>query len=99
MNLVWTHEARLKLAEIEHYIGHDSPERAAMFIDQLVDHVEGLLPGNPRAGRIVPETVNPDIREVLFKKYRIVYRIAGKNIEILTVFEGHRLLRIDEIGL
>jgi plasmid stabilization system protein ParE len=50
-------------------------------------------------GRVVPEIANPDIRELIFKKYRIVYRLNENCIEILTVFEGHRLFRIDEIDL
>ena len=50
-------------------------------------------------GRVVPEIGNPDIRELIFKKYRIVYRLNANCIEILTVFEGHRLLRIDEVDL
>jgi plasmid stabilization system protein ParE len=45
----------------------------------------------------VPE-INPEIRELLFRKYRIVYRVKKNTVEILTVFEGHRLLRVDEIG-
>jgi len=57
------------------------------------------LPGEPRIGRTVPEIANPDIRELLFKKYRIVYRVSKNTVEILTVFEGHRLLRVDEIGV
>jgi hypothetical protein len=39
------------------------------------------------------------VRELLFKKYRIVSRVKKNTVEILTVFEGHRLLHIDEIGL
>jgi len=46
---------------------------------------------------MVPEISNPDIRERLFKRYRIVYRVMKKAVEGLTVFEGHRLLRIDEL--
>jgi hypothetical protein len=33
----------------------------------------------------------------VYKKYRIVYRLNRSRIEILTVFEGHRLLRVGEI--
>jgi toxin ParE1/3/4 len=50
-------------------------------------------------GRVVPEIVNPDIRVLIFKKYRIVYRLTEQRIEILTLFEGHRLLRLDEIDV
>ena len=45
------------------------------------------------AGRIVPEFERRDIREVLFRNYRIVYRVKEDQILILTVFEGHRLLK------
>jgi len=48
---------------------------------------------NPLAGRIVPELGQADIREVLLKNYRIVYRVKSDTLVVLTVFEGHRLLR------
>jgi addiction module RelE/StbE family toxin len=95
MKIIWTKEALEKLTEIEDYISKDSPVRAARFVDQLVEHPE-LLSNNPRLGRMVPEIANPVIRELIFKKYRIVYRLNEESVEILTVFEGHMLLRIDE---
>jgi addiction module RelE/StbE family toxin len=98
MKILWTREALRQLTEIEDFIAKDSAERAAQFVDEIAAHAESLLSGNPRIGRTVPEVSNPDIREVLFKKYRIVYRVNKNNVEILTVFEGHRLLRVDEIG-
>jgi toxin ParE1/3/4 len=99
MKTVWAYEALVRLKEIEDYISQDSPERAARFVDQLIERAEGALSGNPCVGRTVPEIANLDIRELLLNNYRIVYRLNKNNIEILTVFEGHRLLRIDEIGL
>lgn len=98
MKLVWTHEALERLTGIENYISNDSPERAARFVDQLIAHAESLE-DTPRAGRIVPEIAHPDIRELIFRKYRIVYRIKEDSIEVLTVFEGHMLLRINESDL
>lgn len=99
MKIKWTNEALEQLIEIEEFISKDSPERAAIFVDQLIEHAEDSLPDNPRMGRTVPEIANSDIRELIFKKYRIIYRLVGNNIEILSVFEGHSLLRIDEIGI
>jgi len=96
MKIIWTQEALDQLTEIEDYISQDSPERALKFIDQLIEHTSPLS-DQPRSGRTVPEIANPDIREIIFKKYRIVYRLKKNCIEILTVFEGHMLLRIDEI--
>jgi addiction module RelE/StbE family toxin len=96
MKIRWTQEALEQLTAIEDYIAKDSPERAARFVDKLIEHAESLS-DKPRLGRTVPEIANPVIRELLFKKYRIVYRLNKRYIEILTVFEGNRLLRTDEI--
>jgi plasmid stabilization system protein ParE len=97
MKVIWTQESILQLIEIEDFISNDSPKRAAEFVDEIIDHAEATLPDTPSIGRMVPEINNANIRELIFKKYRIVYRVNKNNIEILTVFEGHRLLRIDEI--
>ena len=99
MKILWTREALRQLTEIEDFIAKDNAERAANFVDEIVDYAESVLSSEPRIGRMVPEIANPDIRELIFKKYRIVYRVNKNNVEILTVFEGHRLLRINEVGL
>ncbi len=52
---------------------------------------------NPHKGRIVPEISNPEIRELIVKNYRTVYRVQEEEIVIFSVFEGHKLLRIDEL--
>ena len=96
MEIKWTNEDLEQLIEIEEFISKDSPERAAIFVDQLIEHAEDSLPDNPHMGRTVPELANPEIRELIFKKYRIVYRLTESNIDILSIFEGHRLLRMTE---
>lgn len=98
MKIHWIRESLQQLAEIEDFIAKDNAERAAKFVDEIVAHAESVLSGEPRSGRTVPEISNPDIRELLFKKYRIVCRVKKNTVEILTVFEGRRLLRVDEIG-
>jgi toxin ParE1/3/4 len=94
----WSYEALEQLNVIEAFISKDSPERAARFVVQIIKHADGALIDQPRMGRIVPEISNADIRELIFKGYRIIYRLNPNCIEILTVFEGHKMLRIDEIG-
>ena len=96
MKIIWTQESLDRLTEIEDYISKDSPDRAFKFINQLIEHTLPLS-DQPHLGRTVPEIANPNIRELIFKKYRIVYRLKKGSIEILTVFEGHMLLRTDEI--
>ena len=52
---------------------------APAFADKLIDDffAKGrLLEAQPLLGRVVPEADRPDIRELLHKKYRIIYQVA-----------------------
>ncbi len=93
---MWTNEALAILRDIKRYIAQNNPDRATLFIRKIIDRTEILIT-SPQIGRIVPEISRPDIRELIFKNYRIVYRIKNDFIEILTVFEGHRLFNIIEL--
>ena len=98
MKLLWTKESLIKLQEIEEYISSDNPQAAIEFIDKLISLAESI-PENPEKGRIVPELSITQIREISYKNYRIVYLLKKNSIEISTVFEGHRLLRKEEIKI
>lgn len=96
MKLLWTKESLLKLQEIETYIASDNPQAAMELIDKIILSAESLTE-NPEKGRIIPELSISQIRELIYKNYRIVCLLKKSSIEILTVFEGHRLLRKEEI--
>ena len=96
MKLTWTNEALNRLIEIEDYISEDSPRRALNFVNQIIHKAESLKK-HPRKGRIVHEFSIPEIRELIYKNYRIVYIIRKESLEILTVFESHKLIRRGEI--
>jgi plasmid stabilization system protein ParE len=49
----------------------------------------------PLAGRRVPEFGRDDVREVIKRGYRVIYRVFGDRVEIVTVREGHRRLPPD----
>ncbi len=98
MTVVWTQEALNRLYEIKEFISQDNPRRAAKFVDYLIQRGESISQ-NPRIGRVVPEISNPSVREIIAKKYRIVYRIQKNEIQILTVFEGHKRLSLEELIL
>ena len=95
MKVFWTKESFQRLKEIELYIARDNRIAAEKFTDKLIELAESLTK-NPERGRIVPEFSLPQIRELLYKNYRIVYIIKKSRIEILTVFEGHQLLKKEE---
>ncbi len=96
MKIVWTKEALIRLQEIENFISQNNPQKAIEFVDTLINKAERIV-DNPRRGRIVPELSIEQIREIIFKNYRIVNLLKRKSINILTVFEGHRLFRREEI--
>lgn len=96
MKLFWTKEALSRLSEIEKYISRDNSKTAVEFVDKLILIAESLI-YNPEKGRVVPELALERIRELLYKNYRIVYLIKKSSIDILTVFEGHQLLKKEEV--
>jgi len=96
MKLVWTKEALHRLLEIEEYISRDNSVAAVDFVDKLISLAETIV-DNPKKGRVVPELSLENIRELLFKNYRIVYLVKQSSVDVLTVFEGHKLLKKEEI--
>ena len=96
MKNLWTKESLIRLQQIEEYISRDNPIVAIEFVDNLIKIAETLV-DNPKEGRVVPELSIENIRELLYKNYRIVYLVKKSTIAILTVFEGHQLLKKDEI--
>jgi toxin ParE1/3/4 len=87
----WTPRAAGDLLAVGEYITGDNPEAARRFVEWLRKRARDAARA-PLAGRRVPEVERYDVREVLLGNYRIVRRIAKGGIEVLTVFEGHRLL-------
>jgi plasmid stabilization system protein ParE len=92
--LRWSKRAEADLVGIDEYISADDPVAAARWIDKLTERARtaALM---PYAGRVVPEFRMEALREVLVRSYRIVYRIRGKEVQVITVFEGHRLFPSD----
>ena len=88
MTVVWTEHALRCLSEIEAYIAEDDPA-AAVFSDRLIRRTDFLV-DQPLAGRLVPEVPGRELRELIEANYRIVYRVNGTVVEILTVFEAHK---------
>lgn len=87
----WTPQAADDLEAITNFIAADSPQYAKLFAMDVLVAVERLA-DFPNSGRVVPELKDPAIREMLFGSYRIVYRVRGDLVEVLTVYHGARLL-------
>ena len=78
------------------YIAAERPETAAKWLAGLMDLAE-RLPRFPRKGRMVPEVGRSAIREVLYGRYRIIYRLDPKQIFIITVRHERRRFAVGDL--
>lgn len=86
----WTERALQALDAIHDYIAQDAPLYAERFVRQIIGAVD-RLEKFPLSGRQVPEAERPEIREVIFQHYRIIYWLASEErIDILIVLHGSR---------
>ena len=96
MKVTWTEQAWERLLEIERFVARDDPRAAARLVDRLVDRGDVLAEHSER-GRRLPELPESGLRELIVGIYRLVYRRKPEAVEVLTVFEGHPVLRPDEL--
>ena len=88
----WSKDSIEDLKEICKFIALDSPFYAKMFSErvfEMVEHLESF----PEIGRPVTESEDLNVRELIYKGYRIIYQIKGNYLEIITVIHGSRFLR------
>lgn len=89
----WSPKAADGFEEICNYIAMDSVHYARIFAKK-VNALIKEIPRFHRAGRIVPEYQDENLRERIFQNYRIVYRINGDVIEIVVISHSARQLKI-----
>ena len=89
--LIWSPVSRDDLRDIVRFIARDNPQRAESFAFELMAQTDKLR-NHPEIGRIVPEHRQMTIREIIFRPYRIVYRVdhAGQLVEIARVWHAAR---------
>lgn len=76
------------------YLAQYSAARAALFVDSIFRQLD-LLRQHPRLGRVVPEFGDETIRELLFRQYRLIYRlVAADRIDVLALQTGLRPLQL-----
>ena len=96
MRVIWSPRALERVADIGVHIAADRPEAARRWVEGLFDAARSLTKF-PRRGRQVPELNRPEYRESIYGKYRVIYKVTDKRVNILTVRHGRQLLDIAEI--
>ena len=91
IEVIWSRRAVDDFEELVSYISQDSELYAVNFATKIVNAVE-TLKVFPEIGRIVPEYNSPGIREIIYRNYRIIYKLIPGSVEIVTVFQGSRHL-------
>jgi len=87
----WSPRAISNLENTCAYIAGDSEYYAALFAKKIISLVKAI-PQFPKAGRIVPEYNDENLRERIYKEYRIVYRIKSDVVEVVAICHGAKLL-------
>ncbi len=89
--LIWSPVSRDDLRDIVRFIARDNPERADSFAYELMAQTD-MLQEHPEIGRSVPEHRDATVREIIFRPYRIVYRVdhARKVVQIARVWHAAR---------
>ena len=88
--LIWSPRSLADLDEIAAYIGTDAPLYARKVVSRFEVRARGL-PDMPGQGRRVPEYEGPEeIREVFVHRWRMIYRVRGEAVAIVTLVHGAR---------
>src|SRR5262245_385470 len=89
--LIWSPRAVADLEDICEYIARSSDRYASVFAEQVVALIESI-PQHPRMGSVVTEYNRDDLRERLFHNYRIIYRLRGSDVQVVSICHGAKLL-------
>lgn len=90
-----TELAQMDLERIYYYIATDSIKNARNYINELEKKIDSLN-NIPERHPLISENeyLGTDYRHLIYKKYRIVYRISEKTVFILRVIHGAMLLEV-----
>lgn len=91
MKVYWTNNAIDHLVSIYEYISLNSPTYGKRMVDRITRRSQQIT-DHPLSGRKVPEYDADDIRELIEKPYRIIYRIKEDQIDVVAIIHGARLL-------
>jgi toxin ParE1/3/4 len=88
-DLEWTRKAENDLEAIRSFIAKDKPIAADRFIQRILRAVENLR-RFPYLGQMLVCDENSEIREINVKSYRIIFRVSGDIVRIITLIHAAR---------
>ncbi|MDX2303780.1 MAG: type II toxin-antitoxin system RelE/ParE family toxin [Microscillaceae bacterium] len=93
----WTKQAIQDLYQIREYYLKVSPKYADQLTDKFFDKVM-LLENFPMHGRKVPEFNQENIRELVYKNFRLIYKLVNeKRMDIIAIHNSFTPLSDESI--
>ena len=87
--VAWSQAAQSALDEVMTYINQDSPANARRVLAAALEAAASLETLAER-GRTVPELADPQVRELLVLKYRLLYRVSNDDVTVVAFLRGVR---------
>lgn len=84
MKVEWSPHALEQVRQIFTYIVSDRPRVATQIVDGLFDATERLAE-TPQMGSLWRPAHRRDLRVLLFKTYRVLYRVDSDRVVVLSV--------------
>lgn len=91
VELKWYNSAKIDLIQIYNYIHDDSIYYSMKTVNDIINLVN-YLKFSPYMGRKIPEYNDENKRELIYKSYRIMYKIKSNNILIRRIWHSARKL-------
>ena len=89
--VVWTEHAQQMLDEATAYVAQDSQTAAERLLIEALNTAASLDVFSER-GRIVAELNQPNVRQLLVQRYRLLYEVTNSEVHILAFVHGAREL-------
>ncbi len=87
--VIWSELALNDIKSIYDYIAKDSADRAAVFVERLIEATD-RLESYFNSGRIIEEIGKKDCREIIYGSYRIMYEIKEDIVRISAIVHSAR---------
>jgi addiction module RelE/StbE family toxin len=92
-----TTQAKRDTGRILGYIAKDNPDAAAKLADALEHGMQRLL-DYPLIAPVVPNRINPDIRQLIIPPCRILYRVADPDLYIVGMMRCEQNIEESQFG-
>ena len=91
--VVLTEDAERDLEDIvAPFATHDSPRNAAHVLGRMLEVAESLAAAPTRGSqpKELRDLGRQEFRQVLFRPYRLIYRVVGERVAIYLIADGRR---------